>query len=124
MKSKRRSFTREFKRETARLAVESGESLCQALRKPGIRDTVFGRWKKEFESDRERSFPGKGHLSPEDEELRRLRRENARLRMERDILKKAAVISNILGAEAKVRLSSFLIVPGIIAMSPEWTEPG
>jgi len=37
-------------------------------------------------------FPGKGRLSPEDEELRQLRRENNRLRMERDILKKAVAI--------------------------------
>ena len=37
-------------------------------------------------------FPGKGRLSPEDEELRQLRRENRRLRMERDILKKAVAI--------------------------------
>ena len=37
-------------------------------------------------------FPGKGRLSPEDEELRQLRRENKRLRMERDILKKAVAI--------------------------------
>ena len=37
-------------------------------------------------------FPGKGHLSPEDSEIRRLKRENERLRMERDILKKAVAI--------------------------------
>jgi len=39
--------------------------------------------------DASQAFPGKGHLRPEEEELRRLRRENALLRQERDILKKA-----------------------------------
>ncbi len=101
MKSKRRSFMREFKREAMRLVVEGGESICLVSRNPGIRDTVLGRWKKEFESDRERSFPGKGQLNPEDEELRRLRRENARLRMERDILKKRR--SSLIFSEQKQR---------------------
>ncbi len=92
MKRKRRSFTKEFKREAVRLVIEGGESVCQVARNLDIRDTTLGRWKQEFESDREQAFPGKGQLKPEDEELRRLRRENERLRMERDILKKAAVI--------------------------------
>ncbi len=92
MKRKRRSFTKEFKREAVRLVLEGGESICHAARNLGIRDTTLGRWKQEFESDREQAFPGQGQLKPEDAELRRLRRENERLRMERDILKKAAVI--------------------------------
>jgi transposase len=45
--------------------------------------------KKEFESDGNQAFPGKGNLSAEKDELNRLRKENKRLRMERDILKKA-----------------------------------
>jgi len=44
---------------------------------------------KKFEAEGAEAFPGKGCLKPEDEELRRLREENRRLRMERDILKKA-----------------------------------
>ena len=50
------------------------------------------RWKKKSEEGKIEPFPGKGRLSPEDEELRQLRRENKRLRMERDILKKAVAI--------------------------------
>jgi len=50
------------------------------------------RWKKKYAEGEIEPFPGKGRLSPADEELRQLRRENKRLRMERDILKKAVAI--------------------------------
>ncbi len=65
MEKKRRQYTQEFKVEAVRLIVEEGKI---------------------------EPFPGKGRLSPEDDELRQLRRENNRLRIERDILKKAVAI--------------------------------
>ena len=88
----RRSFTKEFKVEAVRLITEGGQSISKVARDLGIRDTMLGRWKKDWEQDWEVAFPGKGHLKPEEAELRRLRRENERLRMERDILKKAAAL--------------------------------
>ena len=88
----RRSFTKEFKVEAVRLITEGGQSISQVARNLGIRDTMLGRWKKDWEQDCAVAFPGKGHLKPEEEELRRLRRDHERLRMERDILKKAAAI--------------------------------
>ena len=91
MGAKRRSFTKEFKLEAVRLVVEEGNSIAQASRELGIRPALLGRWKQEYEQEQENAFPGNGNLKPEDE-LRQLRKENARLRMERDILKKAAVI--------------------------------
>ncbi len=92
MGKKRRSFSKEFKLEAVRLMIDGGRSLTQVARDLGIRDTILGRWKQEYEKDQRNAFPGQGQLKPEDEELRRLRRENERLRMERDILKKAAAI--------------------------------
>jgi transposase len=92
MGRKRRSFTKEFKLEAVRLITDGGQSIAKVARDLGIRDTIVGRWKNDYEQVREAAFPGKGHLKPEDEELRHLRRENAQLRMERDILKKAAAI--------------------------------
>ena len=92
MRDKRRHYSREFKLEAVRLATEGGISVAQAARDLGIHDTVLRRWKKQFEEDPAGAFPGKGRLKPEDEELRRLRRENARLSQERDILKKAPAI--------------------------------
>ena len=88
----RRSFTKEFKLEAVRLITEGGRSIAQVARDLGVRDTILGRWKKDCEQDREAAFPGKGYVKPDEAELRHLRRENERLRMERDILKKAAAI--------------------------------
>ncbi len=91
MGNKRRSFSKEFKLEAVRLVIEGGNSIAEVSRDLGIRPALLGRWKQEYEHAQENAFPGRGQLRPEDE-LRHLRRENARLRMERDILKKAAVI--------------------------------
>ena len=51
---------------------------------------MLGRWKREHEARENGAFPGKGRLPPDQEEIHRLREENKRLRMEREILKKAA----------------------------------
>ena len=88
----RRSFTKEFKVEAVRLLTEGKCSVAQVARDLGIRDTMLGRWKQEIAQNPAGAFPGKGQGKPEEEELRRLRRDNERLRMERDILKKAAAI--------------------------------
>jgi transposase len=61
-------------------------------RRLGIGQGVLSRWKRELKDDAAQAFPGKGYLKPEDEKLRRLKRENERLRRERDILKKAVAI--------------------------------
>ena len=63
--------------------------VCEDLE---IRPDMLRKWVRKFESDGNQAFPGSGRLKPEDEENRRLRRENERLRMERDILKKAVAI--------------------------------
>ncbi len=91
MGTKRRSFSKEFKLEAVRLVIEVGDSIARVSRDLGIRSALLGRWKQEYEEDQGNAFPGKGQLKPGDE-LQQLRRENARLRMERDILKKATVI--------------------------------
>lgn len=92
MTGKRRSFSREFKLEAVALVTEGGLSVARAARDLGISESVLGRWKNQLAADPEEAFPGKGHLKSQDEELRQLRRENALLRMERDILKKAVGI--------------------------------
>ena len=92
MVKKRRSFSREFKLEAVGLMTEGGLSIAQASRDLGIRESVLGRWKKQFEEAPLEAFPGKGRLRPQDEELARLRKENEILRQERDILKKAVGI--------------------------------
>ncbi len=88
----RRKFDREFKMETARLIIERGKKVSEVARDLGIHENVLRKWKNQYIQDKEHSFPGKGRLKPEDEELRRLKRENADLKEERDILKKALAI--------------------------------
>jgi transposase len=90
MGKQRRRYTREFKIEAVRLHTEKGMTVTQISKDLGISPHLLCRWKKQLQKDGGVAFPGKGHLKPEDEELRRLRRENELLRQERDILKKAA----------------------------------
>ncbi len=85
----RRQFDAEFKREAVRLSQEPGRTLASVARDLGISETNLWRWRKQFAEGGDSVFVGTGHLSPEQEEARRLRRENANLREERDILKKA-----------------------------------
>ena len=87
---KRPSYTAEFKREAVRLVMALGYGITEAARNLGSNATRLGRWKRELEARENGAFPGKGRLSPDQEELYRLREENKRLRMEREILKKAA----------------------------------
>lgn len=82
-------YTKEFKLEAVELSNRPGMSIRQAARDLGISGSNLGKWRKQFAENGADSFPGKGRLTPQDEELRRLKRENATLRMERDILKKA-----------------------------------
>ena len=86
----RRKFSREFKREAVNLVTERGVSIAQAARDLDLHQTVLGRWVRDYGLASHQAFPGHGNVKPEDEELRRLKRENAKLKAERDILKKAA----------------------------------
>jgi len=88
----RRVFTEEFKREAVRLATERG-NVTQAAHDLGLHETVLTRWKKRLDADPAHPFPGQGN--PTDPELARLKRENARLREENDILKKAVGIFTV-----------------------------
>ena len=85
-------YDKEFKIEAVRLASEPGNTQAQIERDLGVGQGVISRWKREFKLDGEDAFPGQGRLKPQDEELRSLKRENERLRRERDILKKAVAI--------------------------------
>jgi transposase len=89
MPDKRRTYTAEFKREAVHLVTERGYALAEAARNLGLNPNMLQRWKREFVEEEHAAFPGNGRVSPAQEELHRLREENMRLRMERDILKKA-----------------------------------
>jgi transposase len=86
----RRKFSREFKIEAVRLIRERGVSVAQAARDLDLHENMLRRWVKEMAGDPAQAFPGNGQMKPEQLEIDRLRREVAKLRAERDILKKAA----------------------------------
>jgi len=88
MEKRRRRYNREFKTEAVKLVTEGGNGLAAVARDLGIQENTLGRWKKELAVDPRHAFPGTGRMRPEAAELARLRRENKRLRMENEILKK------------------------------------
>jgi len=90
MAEQRRTSTAECKREAVCLVTGPGYGVAEAARNVGLNATRLGRWKREHEAGEDRAFPGQGHLSPHQAELHRLREENTRLRMEREILTTAA----------------------------------
>jgi transposase len=92
MAKKRRSFTPEFKAEAVKLVTEQGYSIAEAARSLGIHETLLRSWKQALDNQGDQAFPGHGKLPPFEEEMRRLRAENQRLRAERDILKKATAL--------------------------------
>ena len=86
---KRRSFTKEFKAEAARLCQAGDRSIAQVAKDLGITESSLRSWVRQAEID-DGSGPSDALSSDERNELTRLRRENRRLQMEREILKKAA----------------------------------
>jgi transposase len=86
----RRQFTDEFKREAVALLVSSGRPLLQIASELGISPSMLRNWRNRSEG---RAWAPAPHSAPDSaSEISRLRRENDRLRVERDILKKAVAI--------------------------------
>ena len=85
----RRKFTREFKVEAVRLSRQPGRSVGEVAKSLDLGEGLLRRWREEFASEGASAFAGAGKQSVLEEEVRRLRAENDRLRMEREILKKA-----------------------------------
>jgi transposase len=85
-KKKRRNYTKEFKEEAVRLITDEGYSYAEAGRNLGVNPNLLSRWKREFEGVE----IDPGSAAAMQAELKRLRKENKRLKLEREILKKAA----------------------------------
>jgi transposase len=83
----RRRFSKEYKAEAVKLVLDEGKSVSQVARDLDLTPSAMGKWVSQERADRSN---GKTGLTTEErEELRRLRKENRVLRMEREILKKA-----------------------------------
>ncbi len=89
MQKVQKTYTAEIKREAVQLAQTSGKSIAQMARELGISDTSIHQWRKELTEHGSEAFPGSGHQTAQEEEVRRLKRELEVVKQERDILKKA-----------------------------------
>ncbi len=90
MKKSRRKYTQEFKEEAIKLVTDQGYQIAEAARNLGVNENMLGRWKREIEGAGEGALKLQGGAAMQSE-LIHLRKENKRLKMEREILKKAAV---------------------------------
>ena len=90
MAEKRRRFDPEFRAGAVRIVLETGKPIAQVARDLGVNEGTLGNWVNQAKTA---AGVGSGGLSEsEREELARLRRENAELAMERDVLKRSVVL--------------------------------
>ena len=92
MKS-RRTYDEQFKRDAVLLVETTGKSISEVASNLGIKYNVLSRWMRENKDPTQKAFTGKGNVR--DEEMARLRKEIAEVKMERDILKKAVAIFSV-----------------------------
>ena len=90
MPRKRSKYMAEFKLQAVRMITDQKLAVAEVARRLDVGENLLRTWRKAFEERGSDAFPGHGHPAPADDELRRLRVENARLKAERDLLKKAA----------------------------------
>jgi transposase len=79
----------EFKHEAVRLVRERGMTVAQAAKDLDLHENVLRKWVRDAKQNSTQAFPGRGRQRLDDAEVSRLKRELARTKAERDILKKA-----------------------------------
>jgi transposase len=89
MQKATRTYTKEFKLEAVQLVQASGKSQAQIARDLGVADSTLSHWCKQMTEHGSNAFPGNGHQTPQEEEIRHLKRELEIVKQERDVLKKA-----------------------------------
>ena len=87
----RKKYPKEFKLDAISLVLDQGYTRREAAGSLGINANMLGRWVKEQQSDDGQAFRGNGKLTPDQEEIRKLKTQVKQLQMEKDILKKATV---------------------------------
>ena len=89
MTEKRKQYSKEFKLDAISLVLDQGFSRKEAAASLEINAQMLGRWIKESKDEDGQAFRGNGQLTPEQEEIKKLRAQVKQLEMEREILKKA-----------------------------------
>lgn len=85
----RKTYDKQFKVDAVKLVTEGGRSVRDVAREIGIDPNTLYHWKRELLKEEEDAFPGKGHMTAQEEEIRRLRKKLAEAEEDREILKKA-----------------------------------
>jgi transposase-like protein len=81
----RKKYPKEFKLDAISLVLDQGYTRTEAARSLGINATMLGRWVKEQQSEDGQAFRGNGKLTPEQDEIRKLKMQVKRLEMEKEI---------------------------------------
>jgi len=94
MEEIRRQYSEEFKKDAVGHSLTSEKTVEEVARDLGIAHSNLRRWRAQYSKNGELAFPGKGkqRLTPQEEEIRRLKKELYEVQQERDILKKALAI--------------------------------
>ncbi len=86
----KKTYTKEFKLQACKLVIEDGIKPKIVAKKFGIHEVMLYRWVTEYQTYGDEAFVGKGKQRSADAELKKLKKENEDLKMENEILKKAA----------------------------------
>lgn len=87
--SNRKTYDKEFKKQAVQLSNQEGTTTAQVARDLGIEPELLYKWRAATKKKGAAAFPGKGNVPADEEQVRQLQQELARVQMERDILKKA-----------------------------------
>lgn len=88
-RKERKVYDKQFKMDAVNLVTSTGKSVRAVAAELGIDANSLYHWKRELAKEGEEAFPGKGHLTTQEEEIRRLRKELAEAKQDSEILKKA-----------------------------------
>ena len=88
---KKNIYTQEFKQGAARMVAEEKSSMSEVTKNLGVSYSALTKWVQSYKKHGTGSFPGKGLLAPQDEEIRKLKLALRRAEMERDLLKKTVI---------------------------------
>lgn len=84
----KKTYAKEFKLGAARMVVDDKKKPSDVAHNLGVSASSITKWVRDYKKSGAGAFPGKGFLIPEEEQIRKLEKENRRLTMERDLLKK------------------------------------